>query len=340
MVKKVFTVGDLVFAKVKGYPAWPARVTGKTLGGKYSVFFYGTFEVGNMKPEEVWPYNEKTRERFGPVNMRKKWYSEGLYQIEHTPEIAFEQVGGAGDGDRDGGGIEGDGGVAVPSGLDQGTEPVLVKVLSSSELKEVHVSPDHLLQDPGQLQLTTTTTKMECQMGTVRRVLQAGDGGLLDTEVRKEMKKEVERAMEDHILERKKEVIKWLKTEQRLVELVWQIQKCMSSSTPDMAKCVEMLELMEAVDIEPLMVIKLPEVFTTVRKLSRMWQGGSGCLAQEIRERSERVNEKIVTAFDWDKSSSLDEFNEHFEKKVSEFKETTSGLEDKERLILTNMDYS
>ena len=93
MVKKVFTVGDLVFGKVKGYPAWPAKVTGRTCGGKYCVFFYGTFEVGNMKPEEMWPYNQKFREKFGPPNMRKKWYSEGLYQIEHTPEIALQQLG-------------------------------------------------------------------------------------------------------------------------------------------------------------------------------------------------------------------------------------------------------
>ena len=91
MVKKVFSVGDLVFAKVKGYPAWPARVTGRTSGGKYCVFFYGTFEVGNMKPEEMWPYNQKFRDRFGPPNIHKKWYSESLYQIEHTPDIAVQQ---------------------------------------------------------------------------------------------------------------------------------------------------------------------------------------------------------------------------------------------------------
>ena len=93
MVKKVFTVGDLVFAKVKGYPAWPARVTGRTIGGKYCVFFYGTFEVGKMKPEDMWPYNQKLRDKFGPPNMHKKWYSEGLYQIEETPEIALQQLG-------------------------------------------------------------------------------------------------------------------------------------------------------------------------------------------------------------------------------------------------------
>ena len=92
MKKKVFSVRDLVFAKVRGYAAWPARVTGLAGSGKYSVFFYGTYEVGNIKPENMWPYNEKNLDKFGPPNMRKKCYSEGLYQIKHTPDIAFEQV--------------------------------------------------------------------------------------------------------------------------------------------------------------------------------------------------------------------------------------------------------
>ncbi len=39
--KRVFNVGDKVFAKVRGYPAWPARVetpgTGSGAGTKYQV---------------------------------------------------------------------------------------------------------------------------------------------------------------------------------------------------------------------------------------------------------------------------------------------------------------
>ena len=32
--KKNFQAGDLVFAKVKGFPPWPARITGISPGGK------------------------------------------------------------------------------------------------------------------------------------------------------------------------------------------------------------------------------------------------------------------------------------------------------------------
>jgi len=88
MGKPAFLPGDLVFAKVKGYPAWPARITGQSSSGKYSVFFYGTFETAALKKSELWPYTQENREKFGPPNLKKKGYSEGLHQIENTPEIA------------------------------------------------------------------------------------------------------------------------------------------------------------------------------------------------------------------------------------------------------------
>lgn len=47
-VMEIFQHGDRVFAKVRGYPCWPARVDGTCeVQGKlrYNVFFYGTYEV-------------------------------------------------------------------------------------------------------------------------------------------------------------------------------------------------------------------------------------------------------------------------------------------------------
>ena len=88
MGKSAFQAGDLVFAKVKGYPAWPARITGQSTSGKYNVFFYGTFETAALKRSELWPYTQENKEKFGPPNLKKKGYSEGLHQIENTPEIA------------------------------------------------------------------------------------------------------------------------------------------------------------------------------------------------------------------------------------------------------------
>ena len=48
-------VGDVVFAKMRGYCAWPAVVTG-IQGGKASVTFYGTMETGVLAVKNVVPY--------------------------------------------------------------------------------------------------------------------------------------------------------------------------------------------------------------------------------------------------------------------------------------------
>lgn len=89
MVKPApFHAGDLVFAKVKGYPAWPARITNITPNGRLAVFFYGTYENAVLKKTEVFPFSKENQENFIPKNLHRKNYEKGVYEIRNTPEIA------------------------------------------------------------------------------------------------------------------------------------------------------------------------------------------------------------------------------------------------------------
>ena len=94
MTKASFVPGDLVFAKVKGFPPWPARITQQNgKNGPYKVFFYGTFEMSpNLKKTDIWSYTPENKLKFGPPNMKRKGYSEGLEQIENNPEILNDLV--------------------------------------------------------------------------------------------------------------------------------------------------------------------------------------------------------------------------------------------------------
>lgn len=79
--KKTFKIGDLVFAKVKGYPPWPAKITriDKT---KYNVYFYGTGETASIKQEDLFPY-EASKEKFATEKiMKRKGFKEAMIQIE------------------------------------------------------------------------------------------------------------------------------------------------------------------------------------------------------------------------------------------------------------------
>ena len=99
MTKASFVPGDLVFAKVKGYPPWPGRITQQNgKNGPFKVFFYGTYEMSpNLKKTDIWPYTPENREKYGPPNMKRKGYSEGLEQIENNPEISNDLIQAQGD---------------------------------------------------------------------------------------------------------------------------------------------------------------------------------------------------------------------------------------------------
>ncbi|XP_055638325.1 hepatoma-derived growth factor-related protein 2-like [Toxorhynchites rutilus septentrionalis] len=79
--KKSFKIGDLVFAKVKGYPPWPAKIT-KIEKSKYNVYFYGTGETANIKLEDLFAYPE-TKEKYATEKiMKRKGFKEAILQIE------------------------------------------------------------------------------------------------------------------------------------------------------------------------------------------------------------------------------------------------------------------
>ncbi|XP_055317671.1 hepatoma-derived growth factor-related protein 2-like isoform X2 [Sitodiplosis mosellana] len=80
--KDSFNVGDLVFAKVKGYPAWPAKIVDITKSKKYSVYFYGTGETGNVQAKDVSLY-EKTKQKLATSSsMKKQDFKAAIDQIE------------------------------------------------------------------------------------------------------------------------------------------------------------------------------------------------------------------------------------------------------------------
>ncbi|KAE9540740.1 hypothetical protein AGLY_003985 [Aphis glycines] len=89
--KKVFNIKDKVFAKIRGYPAWPAIISGikhdVPSRQKYNVYFYGTGERAECKSDELFPY-EENKSKLGKPNKRK-YFAEALLQIEDEDNSIF-----------------------------------------------------------------------------------------------------------------------------------------------------------------------------------------------------------------------------------------------------------
>uniref|UniRef100_A0A1E1XU84 Putative transcription coactivator n=1 Tax=Amblyomma sculptum TaxID=1581419 RepID=A0A1E1XU84_AMBSC len=98
--KQSFSVGDRVFAKVRGYPPWPARVEdcigdkSKPKNQKYSVLFYGTYETASLGPKDLFPYKE-FKDKYGQPQKRK-FFNDGLWEIEHNPTVKPGSAGSGG----------------------------------------------------------------------------------------------------------------------------------------------------------------------------------------------------------------------------------------------------
>lgn len=95
--KKVFNIKDKVFAKIRGYPAWPAIISSVKADTpsrmRYNVYFYGTGERAECKPEELFQY-EENKAKLGKPSKRK-YFAEALLEIEeddngsYIPENSF-----------------------------------------------------------------------------------------------------------------------------------------------------------------------------------------------------------------------------------------------------------
>lgn len=88
-MKKVgtFKVDDKVFAKVKGYPAWPARIL-ELKGVKYNVQFYGTLETAVVNPKDIYYYLQ--HKHTFVKTLKRKDYNDAIEEIE----AAVKEAGG------------------------------------------------------------------------------------------------------------------------------------------------------------------------------------------------------------------------------------------------------
>ena len=91
--------GDLVFAKVKGYCAWPARITSSEATGvaeKFSVVFFGTNEYANVSTKNLWQYSDFCKNKFvTPARMKNMKFAKAIEEIDSlvsAPSVSHQEA--------------------------------------------------------------------------------------------------------------------------------------------------------------------------------------------------------------------------------------------------------
>lgn len=95
MFEVKFGLGEKVFAKLKGYCAWPAKVEGVadlSQGRvRYHVYFYGTKQISVCKEENIFSYY-KYKHKYGKPK-KAKYFNAGIDEIEaDTESVTIDSV--------------------------------------------------------------------------------------------------------------------------------------------------------------------------------------------------------------------------------------------------------
>eukprot|EP00088_Acartia_fossae_P037498 TRINITY_DN386_c0_g1_i5.p1 TRINITY_DN386_c0_g1~~TRINITY_DN386_c0_g1_i5.p1 ORF type:complete len:445 (+),score=124.00 TRINITY_DN386_c0_g1_i5:59-1393(+) len=418
-----FTVGDLVFGKVKGYPPWPARIISMASKDRYKIYFYGTYETASLKNEDIWIYNADNKEKFASKNMKRKGYPEGMDQLENNPEIA---------------GIEDD----VPLSDLKSTPTVssTTPAIADSKSKKAQSAakdtpsgrstpkstavaakdtPERTTtgekrkaaeSTPTTTATTSTESNRKAQKKSVGDDVKTRKGSSRSDDSQSEDEKSTSRSgrsigksskkvdldnpsspavpssttetksgrrskvtssssaegkensspsprspvknlsspsgkentntEEDKArkLEKRKNKLRWLKMEQRLVELDIAVKSSLHLERPSPERCISALEELNELAIVPFMLKKQPDIVTTVRRLRKYigphsfssWSDEEAKKRMEksidiIQKKADQIYNKFKSYFAYQGEKT---FSTMFEEEVEHFKKVTKGMDE------------
>lgn len=334
-----FSIGDLVFAKLKGYRPWPAKIQNIDTCGKIYVFFYGTYEKGVLKNNKnLWLFSSATKEKFGKVNnantTANKLFLKAINELENKPEIAFQKPEPIQiritsvtstvpifSPDSSSSSL-----LSKQHGSDR---KIYVQVKDTEEFIEIDLDKETKRKRPLNLSLNE---HLEWEKANLREALKfkkmVEEGKYVPEEVMVKLEKKAtmtakEKAVYDKwklLQGQRKEKIKWLKSERRLVKIEKEFRHCLNPTSPDLQRCIQILDEMNHLEMSPLMFKKQPQVISTMEKMRCYVGPKQGMeldeLVQKVRTKSKAMYLKMQSSFETPMNIPFQEF---FESELQKF---------------------
>jgi hypothetical protein len=93
-----YQMSDLVWAKMKGYPQWPARIVPKPRGQQppsanhHFVFFYGSHDIAWIHKKDMLPF-EKYQAKLRKNSQRHRiLLGKAIWEAEEDPELKISDA--------------------------------------------------------------------------------------------------------------------------------------------------------------------------------------------------------------------------------------------------------
>jgi len=235
---------------------------------------------------------------------------------------------------------------------DQPAEPrkMWVKVKNTDDLIEINLDKDR----PESFE--SNEAKLEWEMASARKALKfkkrVESGEFIPPEIKKKLEEKERMSEEDKVmvakerqLERRKQKLRWLKIEQKLVDIDIAVKTALHLERPAPDRCITALEELGELAVVPLMLKKQPDIVTTIRRLRKYIGPQSYCnwpdvearqkmekAVKEIQAKADQIYNKFKSNFAFQEGDRT--FWEQFESEVSEFKSKTAGMEESKVLSL------
>merc|ERR1712141_311466 len=270
-MKTSFKVDDLVFARIKGYRPWPGRVLEIPNPKKASVFFFGTYDVGMVNLNDLWPYNDVNKDKFGKTKGKNKQFEQALLEIVEYPGMLIPQEVI----DR----LEPSSTSSEPPAKEQTTEykvedrKIWVQIRETGDFIEINLDKDRPKS------FASNEDAMKWDSDRAKEALKfkslVESGKYVPEEVLKNLEEKDDRSEEEQSLLEKwiflkndrNEKIEWLKVEASIAEIEIQLKKHLHPDHPELPVVIQLLQQLNSLKVTKLMLKKQPQVFETVNRL-------------------------------------------------------------------------